>query len=613
MRLYLFGSSYLAALVFRARSCKSVRCSAGIACLALAFVSSGGALAATSANAQSPLGMNLYPVNYWTGEQPFINIFKTSGVSQSNSTGTGWITHSNKTYAWDTQEEAYLQLDANGYPTTLTANSSDPNSPQKFDSVGVILLRQLGKSNAGTGMYYPAGQYVVLYDGEGTLFYEFDAKLISSTPGRDVVNVASATSQGISIRINATDPNHTGNYLRNIRLVKAELESSFNAGAVFTPTLLSALQNFRLVRGMQWLNIDSDGGKLVSWSQRPQMTDGGYGGPNGTPIEAVIQLCNATGADCWLNVPHMANNDYITQMAALAHTMLGTSQKVYIEFSNEVWNWDFGQNSYATAQGKAMWPNAGSGADYGPNWYGMRAAQTCDIWKSTWGTDAARVVCVMGAFSDIPSLATEELNCPLWTGAGNAPCANHGIGAVAIAPYVSVNNKTASAWTTASDGGLASLFQAMNDTALPQSAGWEAKYKAALAPYNLPFIAYEGGQSLVAFPQFQDGSAVSNLFIAANRDPRMAGVYTTALNNWKAAGGQIYVIFADVVKPSEYGVFGALESLWDTVTPLSSAPPKWQAIQNFMSANKCWWAGCAGTIASTTAPVPMAPSNLTVK
>jgi hypothetical protein len=33
-----------------------------------------------------------------------------------------------------------------------------------------------------------------------------------------------------------------------------------------------------------------------------------------------------------------------------------------------------------------------------------------------------------------------------------------------------------------------------------------------------------------------------------------------------------------------------------TVTPLERAPPKWQGLQNFISANPCWWAACAGTV-----------------
>lgn len=573
----------------------------GLASLLLVLYDANTVQAATSANANSPLGMNLQNVNYYSSEQPFLNLFKNSGVTQSNVSG-GFFTHNTKTYTWNTNEAAYLQVDANGYPTTLTATSADPHSPQQFNSVGILLQRNLAPANAGTGLPYAAGLYVVDYDGQGTLAFDLDATLVSASPGHYVFNVAKPSNLGIAVYITSTDPNHTGNYIRNIRIVKAEQESLLLAGNVFNPVFLGLMQNFRMLRAMQWLEIDNAGGLLTNWSQRPLPTDGGYGGPNGVPLEVVMQLCNAVGADCWVNVPHMASNDYITQMATLAHANLAAGQKVYVEFSNEVWNTVYPQNAYAASQAQAMWPGSSNGWT---SWYGMRVAQTCDIWKSVWGADAGRVVCVMGAFVDIPDWATQALNCPLWTGAGNAPCAKHGIGAVAIAPYFHIT--TQNSWTSASDGGVSNVFSAINSVALPTIAGNEAAYKAALAPYNLPFITYEAGQTLEGFPTYQNGSAIVNLYIAANRDPRMGTVYTSFLNGWKSSGGETVVIYADIYGPNQYGEWGALESDLDTVSPLTSAPPKWQAIQNFISANPCWWSGCAGTVGTSTA-TPMPPT-----
>jgi hypothetical protein len=554
------------------------------------------ALAATAANAKSPLGINLIQMNYYSAEQPFLNIFKTAGVTRA--TPTGWTTHSASKF--DTGEGAYLQLDANGYPTTLTANSADPHSPQLFTSVGVLLERSLPNSNGGTGLPYRAGRYVVLYEGQGSLDYGFDAKLVSASPGRDIINVASPSGAGIDLRITATDPNHNGNYIRNIRVVKAEEESLLVSGNVFEPNFLSLMQNFHVLRAMQWLNIDEDGGLLTNWTSRPHTTDAGWGSPNGVPVETVLQLCNSVGADCWLNVPHQANNDYITQMAVLAHANLGTSQKIYIEFSNEVWNGGYAQTKYASDQGRAMWPNAGVNSfTYNRNWYGMRTAQMCDIWKSVWGADSSRLVCVLGAQAANPDVAVQSLNCALWTGSGNAPCANHNVNAIAIAPYFADSNAKTT-WATSADGGHGQLFLGLGDD-LAQAANWAASYKTALAPYNLPFIAYEGGQGLASFEP-----SISNLYIAANRDPRMEAAYTRALKDWKAQGGELYVIFADIYAPNKYGQWGALESFLDTVTPLSRAPPKWQAIQNFISGNPCWWSSCTGTI-GPTAPTPTAP------
>jgi hypothetical protein len=569
----------------------------GLAGAVSLIVMHGSALSATADNAKSPLGINLTEMSYFNPEQPFLNIFKTVGVRRS--VPTGWWTHT--AVDFKTGEEAYLQLDANGYPTTLTAGPGDPHSPQLFTSVGVILERGLPKANGGTGLPYRAGRYVVLYDGQGTLEYGFDAKLVSSSPGRDVFNVASPSNQGIDLRITATDPNHNGNYIRNIRVVKAEEESLLVAGNVFEPNFLNLMKNFHVLRAMQWLSIDGEGGSLTDWSIRPLPSDAGWGSPTGVPVETVLQLCNAVGADCWLNVPHQANNDYITQMAVLAHANLGASQKLYIEFSNEVWNGLFAQARYATAQGQALWPNGGvSPFLYNRNWYGMRTAQMCDIWKSVWGPDSSRLICVLGAQSANSGTATQSLECPLWTGSGNAPCSKHNINAVAVAPYFADSNSKTT-WVDAIENGSDQLFQQLMNIDLPEIAKGEASYKPALAPYNLPLIAYEGGQSLVS-----SVPAVTNKYIAANRDPHMAEAYTKALKDWKDSGGGLFVLYTDVSIPNQYGEFGALESFLDTVSPLNKAPQKWQAIQNFISTNPCWWAGCTGAIGAAT-PTPTAP------
>jgi hypothetical protein len=587
------------------RSCVPARIVRNFAALSIIMMGASAmenVWAASSFNANSAVGTNLVQVNYYSPEQPFLDIFKTSG---------GFSTIANYT---DTGEEKYLNLDANGWPMTMTT-VNDPN-PQKFTELTLLLLRNLPNTPNGP---YPAGQYIVRYQGEGTITYGFDAVKVTSlsTPGRDVLNVASPSfNGGIHIVITSTDPNHTGNYLRNIQVVKAEQENALLAGQVFNPYFLNLIRNFRVLRFMDWFN--TNGSTLSSWSNRPLITNETWATSAGVPYEVAMQLANAISADAWINIPVMADNNYITQFANLVHTQLGATQKVYVELSNEVWNSGFPQYAYANAQGRAIWPNAGAQADYGNNWYGMRVAQTCDLWKAAWGADASRVVCVMGAQGANPWSATEALNCSLWTGAGNGPCSGHGIGAVAIAPYFGYS--VPSAWTSLGDGGLAYLFTSLssqNDPSIP-AGGWIARalgdvaaYGPILAKYNLPLIAYEGGQSFVSFPHGMNSNntpnSLTNLYIAANRDPRMQAAYQTYLQGWKSNGGQLFMHFNDVYPPSQYGEWGALESIMQTTSPLSNAPPKWQALQNFISGNKCWWSGCSAT---SIAVAPMAPTNL---
>lgn len=546
--------------------------------MALLLLSPAWTSGANLPNAQSPMGINLEAVTYYSTEFPFINDFLNASQ---------WITHSDTTF--DTKEEQYANLDANGWPMTLT--SVNESSRQQYNSLGVLLF--LGGFDTSNG-FYPGGRYIVLYDGRGTLTYADDATLVRRSPGRDVINVI-PSKNGIDLRITVTDPKHTGDYVRNIRLVGADNEAAIKAGHVFNPRFLQLVHYFRVLRFMDWLQ--TNGSTIRSWSDRPLPTQAFFGTAKGVPIEIAVQAANAISADAWLNVPAMADDHYITEMATLVHGLLGSTQKVYVELSNEVWNASFKQYHYAISQGAALWPTrpGGSGGyEWNRNFYGMRTAQMCDLWKAAWGADKARVICVLGAQAAWSFSATESLKCPYWT--QGSPCSGHGINAVAIAPYM--GGQVPAAWTAHPDGGLADLFLSLysqNDPSIPkggflaQDADWERDYaRNVVGPYKLPLIAYEGGQT------FANGatSPLDRLYVAANTDPRMGDAYAKYFEQWKRLGGELFVYYNDVGVGSKYGSWGAIQSLMQTTDPLSSAPPKWQAIQNFISSTPCWWPNC---------------------
>jgi hypothetical protein len=228
------------------------------------------------------------------------------------------------------------------------------------------------------------------------------------------------------------------------------------------------------------------------------------------------------------------------------------------------------------------------------------------------------VVCVLAAQGANSYTAPESLACPFWK--AGAPCSGHGIGAVAIAPYFAFS--VPQSWGTEL-GGLNNLFASFtskNDSSIPVGGALaavsqqEAAFSSALAPYRLPLVAYESGQSLVAFPNGVTSSGantpLTNLYISANLDPRMATSYTTYYQHWKSNGGQLMMVFSDIAAYTQYGEWGTLQSVMQTINPLSAAPPKWQAVQNFISSTPCWWADCTGTVVSTV--TPMAPSRLTI-
>jgi hypothetical protein len=162
--------------------------------------------------------------------------------------------------------------------------------------------------------------------------------------------------------------------------------------------------------------------------------------------------------------------------------------------------------------------------------------------------------------------------------------------ALAIAPYFECSDVAAGGWGNLGDPATADQVAAMTvdqildielghirNCALNQMIG-----NAAVAQkYGLKLVAYEGGQSLVAWGAAQNNSQLTQLFEAANRSPRMQDLYSEYLNNWKNAGGDLFLHYTDVSGYTKYGSFGSLESQdQDSVTA-----PKYRALMNFAAQN----------------------------
>ncbi len=549
-----------------------------------------------------PLGSNLGGVNYYSSEDPFLNVFK------------GGIWYTQKDGAWDTNEEDKLNLDSNGYPKCICGVNGQ-----------AVTFTRITTFLATTEKTHPGGKYVVLYEGEGTIIYGLGASkdVVASVPGRDVVNFdRDVSGLGFILTITATDPNKTGNYIRNIRVVYAPYESLLTSGEIFNPMFIERIKPFKTLRFMDWMqtNGSTEG---VSWAQRALTSTASWANPNpggaakttkSVPVEVMVALANKLQADPWFNMPHLSTPDYITQFATLVHQQLAGTQKVYVEFSNETWNYQFAQTQWAQAQGLLMWPNATSGFSANLNYTGMRVAQMCDIWKQVWGADANRVVCVLASQAANPTTASNALACSLWT--AGAPCAKHGINAVAIAPYfggnigpdignaavkaVMGNNTLAYYQLTVEQKAAVDSYISTNYTvdyvinaATPlldsQTGAWTAANKTIANQYGLSLIAYEGGPHLVAGGGLENSVPLANLLMSSNRDPRMGTLVTNMLQKWSANGGGLFAYFSDIGPNSKWGSWGALEYVTETHTP------KYDALINYINSG-------------TVTPPPAAPT-----
>jgi hypothetical protein len=527
----------------------------------------------------SAVGTNLNGLVYWSTEWVLNDLMKSAG---------GWYTQGsvNGTWQWDTGEQGQLDLDADGWVRSLPASDSSA----KFRVVSALM-----RSNSLPGAY-PDGQYTVLYDGQGMIEYDFAAKknIGLSKPGRDVLDVKG--DGGILLRITKTDPN---DYIRNIRVLLPQADESQRFHAKF----LADMKRYRVVRFLNVFDIPHQ--PTGEWSKRTKPSYARWNGPNGAPIDLAFELANASGADPWIPLPFAVSDEYARESAKLAKATLSPQRQVYLEYSNEVWNFAQPFNTGGTwieNKAKSEWPNSTRDPyRLRLNWYAKRTIELCRIWKGEFGDQAQRVKCVLSAQAGSTTVGKEVLDCPEWAAQTGKACGAEA-DAFAVAPYfglVAGKNmlSTIRGWTQQPGGGLDQLFEsggpdwAKNNSYVKTALGYVDANRALAQAYQLPLITYEGGQHFVFLPEAHNEPDVKDFFIQANRDARMGELYRAFLAGWKERGGQLFVHFMSTSSFDKWGSWGAKEyQNQDEVTP--AAAPKYKALIDFIDSNPCWWTGC---------------------
>jgi len=515
------------------------------------------------------LGTNLNEIADWSTQLPFLDAFKSSRE---------WITQcqdgeSGCSNSWSTDEEEKLDLDEHGWVKSLPAPEDSP----EYTRVATLLFRGVEP--------YPGGQYVVLYDGEGTIEYRFNAAKdeAASTPGRDVINVTPSKG-GIYLIITSTDPNKTGNYIRNIRVVQAKYENTYQS-AVFNPDFIEKIKKFKALRFMDWMRANNS--QQSEWANRPKIEDASYA-EKGAPVEVMVELANQLKVDPWFTLPHRATDEYITKFAEIVKDSLDPDLTIYLEYSNEVWNAQFKQFDWVAKNGSIR------GEKLPFQSYGVKTAQMCDMWKGVFGEESNRVKCVMGTQTGNPWVAGQVLDCEKWK---EAPCYKHGIDALAITGYFSGRlgdpkyETTVTSWLDDknSDAFEKAITQLKNGSVLEDTDNDSVEdlrktfdeYSNIVKEKGLQLLVYEGGSHVVGIGKAVNNDKLTEFFIELHRRPEFYDLYTKMLEAWKDTEGTrgLFMNFTDIGKPTKWGSWGALEHVDQ------EGSPRYNALIDFIDQN----------------------------
>ena len=365
-----------------------------------------------------------------------------------------------------------------------------------------------------------------------------------------------------------TDNGTGGGGLKNIKLLRPGYSDAANDEQIFTGEFLAALQPFDALRFMDYLRTNNN--ENVRWDQRCKPEDAQYAGARGAPFELAIDLGNRMGRDIWLNVPALADDDFIRQLGALIKSKLKPGRVAYVEYSNEVWNGQFKQFKQNEAAAKAEVAAGDTtlndgGRDRNVHYWGRKriAKRSVEI-KKLMGDDPRIRVVLASQVSYAPpgSLLKMQLE---YVEKYHGPPSEF-FYAIASAPYFSPGrdeqDPAKKKWYTERpdvtvDGICERLLAKTNVGANDNVRAFHALAKK----YGVKSFAYEGGLDLQQF------NSNIPLKVASQYDPRTGQAIEDYLTKFYASGGDAMFYFTLTSRYTKNGYWGLTEDVRELDTP----------------------------------------------
>ena len=440
---------------------------------------------------------------------PSMDIGINVGPNLSNTGDPIWTDLHNEATSWTPLSGSSLALSTDGYPLA--------DASVNFDTAN-----------------YPAGNYEFSFTGSGTVMFSGTGQLtgpVTTSNGvtTGTVTVSQPVGAGSWLTMQVTGVDST-NPMADFHLMMPGYGDGTAPEPMFTPAFLQKLAPFSNIRFLTW---DHGSNTTVSnWDQRVSPTNFTTDGPGGVPYEDMIELCNETQKDMWINVPALATPQFVQSLAQLIYTDLDSNLNVYVEYSNETWNPAFLQWSqvYSAAKLNPLVTQSSNGTQMVEQQTAYQEVSIAQIFEQTFGAESSRIRPIIAGQATVSSVANYALQFIQQT---YGPPSQF-IYATAEAPYVALYPKDNVAGLT-----LDQLFTDLNQylsTGMTQALQADA---AVAQQYGIPLISYEGGQGLVP----GTNGVNYGVMLEAQSDPRMYQLYLSLMNTWQQVGGGLFDAF----------------------------------------------------------------------
>ena len=463
------------------------------------------------------LGVNVSTVAYWGGDRSFSNLL----------VGSGWLDPSN---GWNGL--ALNQVDGSGYALSVPSQGLNKllTPPAGVLGGAGVTVRC---SWTGTGeLHVGGGPRETSREGQAFEFFWPQGTL----DGRVWLQLTQSS---------ASDP------VRNLDCRESEAARD----AVFAPEFIESLRPYTVLRFLDWSQANANPA-LVSWDGRVA-ANGINQIDQGVALENMIALANATNAAPWFNIPWNADEAYVTRMAQMVKAGIPAGRQVYVEMSNEVWNYQFAVAAQSEKEGLA---EGLSDDRFLANLrrYADKTSWAMKIWSQVFADRPGQLVRVAATQHDNPWTAQMVLS---W----KDTAAN--VDALATAPYFGHDFFSGSLATATDETVLMTALASQAQQALADKGMANA---AVAKTYNKRYIAYEAGQHIIAPTSLERVTLV-------NRSARMYDIYKAYLTDWRVRFGDTIMLYNATGSISPYGAWGLREYAGQ---PIEKSPKRRAAIDS---------------------------------
>lgn len=326
------------------------------------------------------------------------------------------------------------------------------------------------------------------------------------------------------IEISVTDPNDP---VHNIRILPA----GGGGDDELRPEMLSALGSYQCLRFMDWAMVNTAwwNDKVVTENPPtlPTRTYSDY--YYGAPPEIMLQTAAQVGADAWVNLHDAITDNNARAYAQRLRSALAPGQVVYVELSNELWNFGFNQGGrYLQASQQQLGVQGESHRPY----LAYRLGQIAKIFEDEFGADyGTRCKIVLAHIVDAEASDRQRFDAIYWREfmymlnypGEDGVLLKDRIHALASHGYVGLGALVGA-------GDLATVFgrMAANVQDLVQASTYFAAEARAL---GLEPCWYEWGQHLT-----WNSTSEEAMSRQAIEDPRMGDIYRSLIAGARAAG-----------------------------------------------------------------------------